>query len=647
MTVQLTEGAIEALTKGLEVNNPQLQVVNIRRIDAASGPVRFRLMMSDGLHINSSFMMATQLNGLYEDHSLLPNCVCLLKRSVTNVLKDGRRVIVVLDMEVVKSAKEVGAKIGTPTPYVEGQSMTPQNQFPVRSLSSAGTPPSHSRPSDEVLPQASRPQSEGEHAEHHTTNQTGQSMTPQNQFPGRSLSSAGTPPSHSRPSAASSSTRSPPMTPRGSPAKVVPIAYLNPYRTKWTIRVRVTKKSSIRTWTNSRGEGRLFSFDALDHSDEIRVTVFNKEVDKFFSLLETGKVYFISRGTLKLANKQYTSLRNDYEMSLHSQSTIVPCEDPSLPMVHCDFVPIAQLEHKNKDSVIDVIGVCRSVEDVAHVTTKASRELLKRTIHLIDSSANVVTLTLWGEEAESFDGSCQPVVVVKGARVSDFGGRSLSTVFSSTVMVNPDIPEAHQLRGWFDKEGYALAGKSLTEFRPGAGGANTCWKTLRDVTTEQLGHGDKAEYYSCVATILFCRQNCLYKACPTPDCKKKVMDNLNGLFRCEKCNKEFPNYKHCLMLSANIADFGDNQWVTCFQETAEKILGHDSETLGQLKEKNEDAFDEVFQKANFTTHIFRNRVKLETYNDEIRLKTTVMEVKMVDHRDYSRRLISNIRKIAY
>lgn len=30
--------------------------------------------------------------------------------------------------------------------------------------------------------------------------------------------------------------------------------------------------------------------------------------------------------------------------------------------------------------------------------------------------------------------------------------------------------------------------------------------------------------------------------------------------------------------------------------------------------KDETAFDEVFQKANFTTHIFKNRVKLETYN---------------------------------
>lgn len=35
---------------------------------------------------------------------------------------------------------------------------------------------------------------------------------------------------------------------------------------------------------------------------------------------------------------------------------------------------------------------------------------------------------------------------------------------------------------------------------------------------------------------------------------------------------------------ANLADFGDNQWVTFFQETAEVLLGQSAETLGELRE---------------------------------------------------------------
>lgn len=51
-------------------------------------------------------------------------------------------------------------------------------------------------------------------------------------------------------------------------------------------------------------------------------------------------------------------------------------------------------------------------------------------------------------QAETFDGTGQPILAIKGARLSDFGGRSLSTQFSSTLMINPEIPEAYKLRGW-------------------------------------------------------------------------------------------------------------------------------------------------------------------------------------------------------
>ncbi|XP_064861004.1 replication protein A 70 kDa DNA-binding subunit-like isoform X1 [Oncorhynchus nerka] len=511
--------------------------------------------------------------------------------------------VTVLEMEVVMSAEEVGGKIGTPTPYVEvsspGQRRTLQNQVSAVSHAAAST-------------------------------------------------STASP--HNQPRAASSSTRDPAG--RGDSRKktliVVPIACLSPYQTKWTIRARVTKKNNILPWSNLRREGKLFSFEIVDESGEIGVTAFDKEVDKFFSLLETGKMYYISQGKLKEANKKYNTLKNNYEMILLSETSIVPCEDDQdLPMVECDFILIAQLEHMEKDDIIDVIGVCRSVDDLSSFTAKTGRQQYKRDIHLVDTSGKAVAVTLWGEQAEMFDGSVQPIVAVKRARLSDFGGQSVSAIFSSAVMVNPEIPEAHRLRRWYDQEGHALDGQSLTELRPAGGGANTCWKTLSDVKTEQLGQGDKADYFSCVATVLFSgKESCLYQACPSADCKKKVIEQPNGLYHCEKCDKQFPNYKYCVMLSANIADFSDNQWVTCFHETAEGILGHNAETLGQLKDTDEAAFDELFQKVNFTTHIFRNRVKLETYNDESRVKAMVMEVKPVDHREYSRRLISNIRNMA-
>ncbi|KAI4814731.1 hypothetical protein KUCAC02_003909 [Chaenocephalus aceratus] len=700
MSVTLTNGAVEALVKGSEVNNAVLQILNIRQVSTGSPP-RYRLKMSDGQHTWSSFLLATQLNDLTEDN-LVPNSVFLVKKSINNTLTDGRSVVILLDMEMLQSAEETGGKIGDPTPY-ETVVKTSSSQESVSSTSVPASLPSAAEPGPFKWNKSNRspPRGQGSgfvgkspmKASPMKASSMGASpmgASPMKASPMKAspmgaspmgaspmgASPMGASPMKASPMKASPMKASPMMvstsmfspmkaspmktsphkftptkggsTSPGSSTKVIPIEGLNPYQSKWTIRVRVTNKSSIRTWSNSRGDGRLFSFEVLDESGEIRVTAFNKEVDQFFSLVEVSKVYYITKATLKVANKQFTTLKNNYEMTLQAHSSVVPCDDSQgIPAVNCDFVPIAELENRDTDTIVDVIGVCKSADDVSRITTKTSREVSKRALQLIDTTGKVVTLTLWREEAEKFDCSVNPVVAVKGARLSDFGGRSVSALFSSTVMVNPDLPEAFSLRAWYDQGGYALDGQSLTETRSAGSGAKTNWKTLSEVKNEHLGHGEKADYFSCLATVLYTRkENCLYQACPTEDCNKKVIDQQNGLYRCEKCSREFPNFKYRLILNANLADFGDNQWVTCFQETAEALLGHSAEILGQLRDTDENAFDEVFQKANFTTHIFRNRVKLETYNDESRVKVTVMEVQPVDHREFSRRLLSNIRRLS-
>lgn len=62
----------------------------------------------------------------------------------------------------------------------------------------------------------------------------------------------------------------------------------------------------------------------------------------------------------------------------------------------------------------------------------------------------------------------------------------------------------------------------------------------------------QADYFTCIGTIVYMRkENCLYQACPSKDCNKKVVDQQNGMFRCEKCDKEFPDFKYRLMLSVS------------------------------------------------------------------------------------------------
>jgi replication factor A1 len=167
-----------------------------------------------------------------------------------------------------------------------------------------------------------------------------------------------------------------------------------------------------------------------------------------------------------------------------------------------------------------------------------------------------VRLTLWGRQAENFtaaggfneDGSPQqPVIAFKAVRVGDFGGRSLSMVSSSSMTVDPDIPEAHALRGWYDNQGEAT---NFTSFNSmggaGAGGAGSNmkldeFKLIGNVKEEMLGTGDQPDQFWVRAHLVYIKkENISYPACPTPKCAKKMFQEDQNSWRCEKCEKTFP-----------------------------------------------------------------------------------------------------------
>ena len=186
------------------------------------------------------------------------------------------------------------------------------------------------------------------------------------------------------------------------------------------------------------------------------------------------------------------------------------------------------------------------------------RQLSKRDVILADNSGYQIPLTLWGNEAENFnEGSINSIVAVKNAKINEFSGsRQITTGQNCQVLTNPDIPEAHSLRGWFDREGSSMEFQSIKSadgFGGGMGGSSgiqSSWGVLNDLTANNLGSGDRPDFITVVGTVAnIKKENCIYRACPQEGCNKKVMEQAgSGLFRCEKCQREFGDFKYQLML---------------------------------------------------------------------------------------------------
>lgn len=608
----LSRGAIQNMVGStLYSDTPILQVLGSKSIhqegsNPAGGTDRYRILLSDGVYSYAYGMLATQHNHLITKGELEAFTIIRVNKVIVNKInkpggatsKEVKKIVILLDLDVLVPGIEVGERIGAPTPLNDlGEVQDDGAGATVPKATPMGTNNAH----NVNVPRPSNNQGYGQQ-------------------------------------------------PEKSEVVTHPIISLTPYQNKWTIKVRVTNKSDIRTWSNAKGEGKLFSMNLMDESGEIRATAFTAECDKFYHMIEPNQLYYISSASLKTANKQYSNVKNDYEMTFTSSTTVVPCHEESstIPKISYDFVAINEITNLDKDTLIDVIGVAKSASEVSTITSKTTnKELRKREVHLVDSSSTEIHLTLWGKAAEDFDAGSQPIVALKGAKISDFGGRTLSTVSSTVMQINPDFPEAHKLRGWYDNTGTSAAVTSISGVRgAGGGGGSNALKTFAEVKLENLGSGEKPDYYSVKAMIaMINKDRALYMACPSSDCNKKVIDQNNGMFRCEKCQRDSQDFKWRMMLSINITDATEQQWVTCFQETAEILLGRSSDELGALKESDNAEFQKIFEEATFKSYIFKLRVKMEMYNDENRLKTNVYEVKSLDNKDYNSRLLKEIKEM--
>lgn len=619
----LTPNAIVDIHRDANPSNPVVQVLALKRIPSQdeSKPERWRLTVSDGTTRQQSTMLATQLNTMVTSGTLRPNALIRLTKYLCNTVS-GRRIVIVLNLDIVLA--DAGGVLGNPVNLREDGEPAAETGRETGRASPHMVPPS-------AVPGPLAPSAPAFHPPQQTTPIGGAGARPMSNPYAR-------PPALvpvSAPSAAYAAR------PAGGIVGHQPISSLNPYNQKWAIRARVTSKGAVRKFTNAKGEGQLLSVDLIDESEEIRATMFGEAVNRFKDVLQAGKTFLIRNGRIKPANKKFSSLKNDYELTI-DENTVVEevADDQSVPRAKFAFVSLADLERAEPNSLVDIVAVCTEAGAPATITTKTTKkDLTKRELLLVDPTGTSVTCTLWGAEAEAFDHVLPAVVVMKAARVSDFSGRSLSA--GPTVLVNPDLPEAVGMLAWYGREGSTMGPPKKLTVRS-APGSNDPRVTLSDIKDMHLGTSDRTDYFQSKGMITFVKKdNCFYRACD--GCQKKLIEEGSG-FRCEKCNTTTSTFKWRLMFSLNIADASGSAWVSAFQDSGAALFGKDPHALGVMREQDPPAFEAAVRALTFSTWVWRCRAKEETWNEEKRVKVSAMSATPLDYAAESHNLIAEIKK---
>ncbi|KAL8710876.1 MAG: hypothetical protein Q9220_004680 [cf. Caloplaca sp. 1 TL-2023] len=567
---RIDQGSLSAIFDGNNtINQPVLQCVQVKPIAGQQGgPERFRVVFSDISNFVQS-MLASQVNHYVHDGKLRKGVFVRLKSFQTNTVKN-KKIIIVLDLEVLEELGEC-EKIGSP------QALDPKP--------------------DEVQPQSTTIHTGGFYGNNAQAPQQQQQSLPQRKPPSSSASHA----------------------------NIYPIEALSPYAHKWTIKARCTNKSDIKTWHNKNGEGKLFSVNLLDESGEIRGTGFNEQCDQLYELFQEGGVYYItSPCRVQMAKKQFTNLNNDYELTFERDTVVEKAEEQEgVPQVRFNFTSIGDLQSVEKDTTIDTIGILKEVGETSQIVSKTtSKPYDKRELTLVDNSQFSVRLTIWGNSATTFDVMPESVIAFKGVKVSDFGGRSLSLLSSGSMTVDPDINEAHKIKGWYDAQGrtdtfssHANMGASMGA----AGGRSDPVKSILQVKEENLGMSENTDYFTTRATIIYIKQDSFaYPACLSADCNKKVIQIDDGTWRCEKCDRTHPKPEYRYIMAINVSDHTGHIYLNCFDDVGRLLLGISADQVMEMKENDEKAAGDVFQDATCKPWVFKCRAKMDNFQDQQR-----------------------------
>ncbi|KAK4526405.1 hypothetical protein GAYE_SCF23G4319 [Galdieria yellowstonensis] len=638
----LSVGAVRAIFLGETTQEAVLQVLELKKIIPSGQNVpqteRYRMVLSDSRHYQQS-MLSTQLNGLVKEQKVQTGCLVRLQEYVVNDVAQ-KRIIIVLNLLPLTGPLE---KIGNPVNVEQVQNAQTNSNSKLQEP--ASQQPNNVWPSqgvEQTKPLANNRLNSNAESDKRSASVPLSSNT-------ANIQSNRTQPFHMKSESGPIVKLEPSMGSNMEP--VQSIASLNPYQNKWTIKGRVSGRSEIRHYQNAKGEGSVFSFEIMDSTACIKVTAFREVATQLYRLIEIGKVYCISKGVLKPADKRFNKTSFEYEMIADNNTEVVPVADVGeVPSVVFHFTKIANLENVNAGEFCDVLGIVKDVSELSSVVSRTTGStLVKRTVVLMDDTLKSIRLTLWKDNAEKLLTSAEgnPVLLCKGVRRGDFNGISLDATTQSCFEVNPDIKEAHELRGWYETTGKNKEVTQLEGATPSSLGNARERKTILQANEEdipKLISDPRGVQFIVRGYLHYIRKEGTLWYTASPEDNKKVTKLDENRWVCDATGKEYSYCNYRYILSVAIQDATGSLNANAFDDVGSRLIGRSAEDLAAIYERDKAEFDALIDDVLFKPFIFRIRAKQNTWNDEVRLRYHIVNVEPVDFQSESKLLLKEIQE---
>ncbi|KAF8725646.1 hypothetical protein HU200_020188 [Digitaria exilis] len=189
------------------------------------------------------------------------------------------------------------------------------------------------------------------------------------------------------------------------------------------------------------------------------------------------------------------------------------------------------------------------------------------------------------------DSGSNPILALKGGRISDFSGtRSVVTISSTQLKVNPDVTMAERMKQWY-MAGGMTACVPLSQDTSSVSRVYV-QKTIAQIKDENLGQSDKPDFITVRA----------------------------------------------------IKDHTGTTFATAFGVAGEAIVGYTAHELFIIRNVHQDEarFRKIMDAVLGREYLFKLRARVETFNAEQRVKFTIVGVDRLDAPDVNHRVFEEI-----
>jgi len=446
--------------------------------------------------------------------------------------------------------------------------------------------------------------------------------------------------------------------------RYVPLSALNPFNGNPSacIKVRVSAKNAIRTWDKNGKTGKLFSFDIIDAAgDEMKVTAFNDECDKFVPEIHVDNVYTIKNFYIKHDKYVQKRYKTDYAITLKRNTEISAVNaGDNFAQKQYDFQTIQTINElqvddtSNKKTYVDVIAIVRNVGEITKFTSRKQVEYTKRELTLVDTTNFEIQATLWGNDAENNTEDKLPtgsVVLFTGSSVSTFGGKSLSGGSFKTGQNIEHLPEYGALLEFWSSFDSNTVQKIQAQARTYQNDLTT-WKGAE---VENKGHamgrenfkGDYFDINGCVSFLSYRpeREN-FYMA--GGERGKKVSQE-NGVWM-DNQGTEYdeasvaPRY----MIRAKFSDSTGSQYVTFIGDKGDIMMNLSCEEYKALHvgDDIDEKVNNAHREAYFRPLTVSIRASEDHWNGEVRQRYMVQNITEMDYLADAKRLYAHLSSIS-